>query len=323
MEIISENPQTSTRIKYFGKGSEFALIYFKNILLTILTFGIYYPWAKVNILKYHYNASELNQYRFQFHATGTEVFKGFIKIYIILFLLYAFIFFGMQSQNEIILLSSVSVFYLFLIVIIPFAIHGTIRYRSAKSSWRGIYFNYLGNRSEFFWLCLKGTLLTILTLGIYGSWFEVDIRKYILSHLRFGNLSFDFKGKGGDLFWINVKFLLLFFLTLGIYSFWYYKNLWRFYLDNSTITQDGKTMNFKLNAKTVDFFELLFINGILILFTLGIATPWVMIRTLKFFFKFAEVDGFVDTKMIQQVKYDIFDDATGDSALDLLDFDLV
>ena len=75
--------------------------------------------------------------------------------------------------------------------------------------------------------------------------------------------------------------------------------------------------------KASDVFELIFLNGVLFIFTLGIATPWIITRTFKFFFRFTEVDGYIDTNKIQQVKYDDFDDATGDSFMDFLDFDLL
>ncbi len=323
MEVISTNLIARKRIKYFGKGSEFALIYFKNIILTLITFGLYYPWAKVEMLNYHYQSTELDNSRFQFHATGIEVFKGFIKIYVIFILLYGFLIYALQTRNETFLLSAFGIFYLFFLLIIPFAIHGAIRYRSSRSSWKGIHFKYLGDRMEFFWLFIKGFFLTIITLGFYGAWFQIDIRKYIFSHLRFGDLSFNFKGKGGDLFWINVKFILLFYITLGIYSFWYYKNLMQFYVDNTEINQNGKPVHFRFTMKTGDVFELLVVNFLLILFTLGIATPWVAVRTFKFLFRFIEIEGNFDTNTIQQVSHDDYDDAAGDDFLDFLDFDLL
>jgi len=323
MEIISKNPLTNPSIKYVGKGVEFAIIYFKNIILTILTLGLYYPWAKVEILKYHYQSTALDNSRLSFNATGKEVFRGFIKVYGILILLYGFLFYALQTQNEMLAFSAIGIFYLFLLLVIPFAIHGAVRYRSSRSSWRGIHFKYLGNRAEFFWLYIKGILLTLITIGIYGAWFQVDIRKYIFSHLRFGNLSFDFRGDGGGLFWINLKMILLMYPTLGIYSFWYYKNLWQFYAENTTITQDGKTINFKLKVEAGHVFELVVVNFLLILFTLGLATPWVAVRTLKFFFRFLEIDGEFDADTIQQAEYDDYDDAAGDDALDFFDIDLL
>lgn len=322
MEIISDKTE-NTKINYFGKGSQFAGIFFKNLLLTIFTLGIYYPWAKVEILQYHYQNSEMNEKNFQLHAKPKEIFIGYIKIYIFILLFYILAVIAGYSQNPYFIFSTLGVFYLIFIFLIPFAIHGTIRYRAAKSSWKGIFFKYLGDKSELFWLCLKGIFLTIITLGIYGSWFMVDLRKYLLSHLRFGDLAFNFNGEGKKLFWIHIKFILLFYLTLGIYSFWYYRNLWRFYVDNTTVTQNGKTFNLKLNMKPADVFQLVFINALLFIFTLGIATPWIIIRTFKYFFRFAEVDGSINTNAIQQVKYDNFDDATGESFMDFLDFDLL
>lgn len=322
MEIISGNTE-NTKVNYFGKGSNFALIYFKNILLTFFTLGIYYPWAKVELLNYQYNHTELNKKLFKLHAKPKEIFIGFVKIYIFFIFFYILFIIGSVTQNNTLLLVAFSLFYLFLFFLMPFAIHGSIRYRAAKSSWKNIFFKYLGNKKEFFWLYVKGIFLTILTLGIYGFWFQIELRKYILSHLRFGDLSFDFKGTGKTFFWINFKFFILFYLTLGIYSFWYYKELLSFYINNITVTQNGKTQNLKFNMNVSDVFQLVFINGLLFIFTLGLATPWIIIRTLKFLFKFSEVDGYINTNAIQQVKYDNFDDAAGESFTDFFEIDLL
>lgn len=323
MEIVSDLNTEKKRFSYFGKGSEFAVLFFKNLFLNIITLGLYYPWAKVEQLKYHYQSTQLDNSRFTFHGTGKEVFKGFIKVYAILFLLYAFLIIGLQTSNPVLSFIFVAIFYVAMILLIPFAIHGAARYRSSRSSWKGIHFKYLGDRMELFWKCITGTILTILTLGIYGAWFTVDIRQYIMSHLRFGNLSFDFKGKGETLFWINLKFFFLFYLTLGIYTFWYYKQVLSFYVDNIEITQNGKKVNFKINMQVGDIFELVVVNALLITFTFGIATPWVTVRTFNFIFRFLEIEEGLNTNNIQQVNYDNYNDASGDDFLDFLDFDLI
>lgn len=323
MKVLSGLNSEKKRFKYLGNGNEFAIIYLKNILLTILTLGFYYPWAKVEKLKYHYQSTELDKARFTFHGTGKEVFKGFIKIYVFIILLYSMLFYAIQTKNEVVMLVIFGVFYLLFLLILPFAIHGTARYRSSRSSWKGIYFKYLGDKMELFWKFIIGSILTFFTLGIYGAWFSVDIRKYIFSHLRFGNLSFNFKGSGESLFWINLKFALLFYPTLGIYSFWYYKKLWSFYAENTEITQNGKKVNFNLTMQAGDIFELLLVNGLIIIFTLGIGFPWVKVRTLKFMFRFLEIEEGLNTDTIQQVAYDDYNDAAGDDLLDFLDIDLV
>ncbi|WP_410482280.1 DUF898 family protein [Riemerella anatipestifer] len=57
-------------------------------------------------------------------------------------------------------------------MIIPFAIHGSFRYRMSRTSYRGIRFGYRGNRKEFIKKFLKWTLFTIVTFGIYAAWFH-------------------------------------------------------------------------------------------------------------------------------------------------------
>jgi len=173
---------------------------------------------------------------------------------------------------------------------------------------------------ELFWKFIIGSFLTLFTLGIYGSWFSVDIRKYILSHLRFGNLSFDFKGSGESLFWINLKFILLFIPTLGIYSFWYIKQLWTFYAENTEITQNGKKVKFSFNTQVGDIFELMIINLLIIIVTLGIGFPWVKARTFQFMFRFLVIDEGLNIDAIQQVSYDQYN---VDNTKGFLDLNLV
>lgn len=303
MEKFSSLKTENKGINYHGKGTEFALIYLKNFILTLFSLGLYYPWAKIDILKYHSNSLLLNNSNFSFNGDGKKIFKSFIKVYLVLFVGYLSLLLGLQSQNTLLQVVSFSLFYLFILIIIPFIIHGAINYRASKTLWKGVSFKYLGNKIELFWKFITGMLLTFLTLGIYSSWFQIEIRKYIISHLRFGNLSFNFTGKGETLFLINLKFLLLFPITLGIYTFWYFKNLLEFYINSIEVIQNGKQTSFKITLKIGDVLQLLVINFLLIILTLGIATPWVIVRTYTFIFNFLEIDSNLDTNAIQQTNY--------------------
>ena len=127
---------------YFtGKGSRFFGIWAVNIILTVITLGLYYPWAKIAIRKYLWNETSIEDDRFVFHGTGYEVFKGFIFAYLILILALWFTSFYPAG---------VLIFYLFLLLLIPLALFGAWRYRLTKTSWRGIYFTFDGNMTTFF-----------------------------------------------------------------------------------------------------------------------------------------------------------------------------
>lgn len=309
--------------KSFSQGAEYAVIFFKNLLLTILTLGLYYPWAKVEMLKYFYQTAEFSGSRFVFHGTGNELFKGFIKVYTILIGLYVFLIYSTQTGNTTLSLIALLLFYGVIFLLVPFAIHGAVRYRSSRSSWRGIHFKYLGDRMKMFRLCVKGFLLTILTFGIYSSWFQVTIKKYILSKLNLGNLTFKFKGDGGDLFLIHLKGVFLSYITLGIYSFWYMKELHQFNIQNIELYQADQRIQTKFNISAADVFELVVINMLLIIFSLGLASPWVTVRTIKFFVNNVVIEGNFDENAILQGNLDDYNDASGDDYLDFFDFDFI
>jgi len=71
---------------------------------------------------------------------------------------------------------------------------------------------------------LLGYLLTIVTLGIYSFWLQVDLMKFIYGNIEVstpsGNkLKMNFTGTGGAFAIINVVGILLTILTLGFYVF--------------------------------------------------------------------------------------------------------
>lgn len=309
----------SKKLRYSAEGSTFALIYFKNLVLTVLTLGLYYPWARVAVLKYQHRATYLGDKTFDFHGIPSTIFKSYAKLYLLIVLLYSVLFFGLLSQNDLTSAICLGSFYLLLVLLLPFVLHGIVQYRSKNTSWKGITLQYLGSKYELFWAVLQGVLITLLTLGIYAPWFHTKIRKYLISHLRFGNLSFDFKGTGETLFWIQLKCILFLIPSLGIYSFWYLRNLLNFYVENIEITQDGKKVALKFDIQMGDLFQLIIINVVLRMITLGIATPWIMTRNLQFFSKHLVIEG-IELSEIQQVTYST--PQTGAQATDFLHFDL-
>jgi uncharacterized membrane protein YjgN (DUF898 family) len=76
-------------------------------------------------------------------------------------------------------------FYAGIFTILPLAIHGSYRYRMSRISWRGIRFGYRGDRNELIQNFCKWIFFTIITIGIYGPWMAINLRKYLLGNVRF------------------------------------------------------------------------------------------------------------------------------------------
>lgn len=318
MEIIT--PQKKDyKLAFHGKGGEFFGIIIVNWLLTIVTLGLYYPWAKANKLKYLYGETSLNEERFAFHGTGKEMFKGFIKAILLFVLLYAALF-GFISLGMPII--GLLLFYCGFLAILPIAIHGSYRYRMSRTSWRGIRFGYRGDRNELVQNFFKWILLTVVTLGIYGSWMAINLREYLLGHVRFGDAKFDYRGDGTDYFLLNLKGYFLTLITLGIYMFWWQKDLINYYVDNLRLEKDNEAIRLRSTITGGDIFQLSVINILIIIFTLGFGYAWVVCRTMEFLFSHIEIDGNIDLDSLHQTEEN-FNDATGDDINDILDIDFV
>lgn len=314
-----EHTNPLKRLSFKGKGGDLFVILLVNWLLTVITLGIYYPWAKARLLQYYYEHSELDGHPFHFHGTGREMFIGFIKAVGLFVVLYAPLIIGQVMQELWLIMLGGVVFVVGIWGLFPLIIHGTYRYRMARSSWRAIHFGYRGELRELYMICIQGFLLTMITFGIYGSWFTIHLRNYVLSHVRYGNTRFQYKGDGLDYFILNLKGILLTIFTLGIYGFWYQRDLFRYYADNlSWHFEDGQRIQFRCTASGGGFFGLIVGNILLVLFTLGIGMAWAHVRTMRFVLSNIELEGAADLNNVVQTEQE-HKDATADELGDVMD----
>ncbi len=316
--------RSGLNISYHGQGGEFFKIHIVNILLTVVTLGLYYPWAKAKLLQYHYAETELKGSRFTFHGTGKEMFVGMLKALVLFGVLYGVLFVAIKfyPQNPTIIISAALLFYLGILLIMPIAIVGSVRYRASRSSWRGIHFQYVGNLTSMYKVFGMGVLYTILTFGIYGVWFGNNIRKEVLDNLKWGNVKFSFTGDGGSLFGIHIVGYLLSYITIGIYFFKYQSNVFNFNIDNMKMDQGGNTGGFKASTTGMGLFKVLIGNLFIIVFTLGLAMPYAMVRYMKYIVSNIKIMGFVDLDNLEQGELEETN-AVGEGLLDALDMDII
>lgn len=307
------------KLDFHGNGSDFFGILIVNWLLTIVTLGFYYPWAKSKKLQYLYGETSLNEDRFEFSGTGKEMFKGFIKALGLIAVLYGVLFLFMYLKMPAI---GLVLFYLAFFAVLPVAIHGSYKYRMSRTSWRGIRFGYRGDRNQlmknfFIWLGL-----TIGSLGIYGSWFLVNLRKYIIENIRFGDIEMEYDGDGGDYLIMNLKGYFLTIFTLGIYMFWWQKEMFDFYINNITLTKEKDSIELESTVTGGGIFSLSIVNILILIFTLGLGFAWVEVRTMKYLLSNVKMEGTIDLDTIKQTEAN-YTDATGEDIEDMLEMDFV
>ena len=69
-------PGTVTRLQFTGQAGEYFGIWLVNILLTVVTLGLYGPWAKVRRLRYFYGHTVLAEERFDYTGIPQKILKG-------------------------------------------------------------------------------------------------------------------------------------------------------------------------------------------------------------------------------------------------------
>ena len=190
---LEETPGTT--ISFHGNGMDLFKIIFVNFILTVLTLGIYYFWAKTKERAYIFGSTSFGGDRFSYHGTGKELFRGGLILFLILLVVYligwgATISFGILAGE---IVQGV-VFPIIFIFAFPALMVGAFRYRLSRTSWRSIRFSFRGLRMDAFKIYLKGYILTILTLGFYYPIFLVNIEDFWRSHSRFGSMPFNFSG---------------------------------------------------------------------------------------------------------------------------------
>ncbi|HPJ36163.1 MAG TPA: YjgN family protein [Spirochaetota bacterium] len=281
--IIEEKimQETGENFSYRGNGSDLFGIYIVNILLTVITFGIYYFWAQVKVRRYLFQNTAFMDEPFDYHATGKERFIGFLKGIGIILLLYACFFFinafvAAAFGPFFVPIISMLVILTVMAVGIPFLKVGKQRFLLSRTSWRSLRFSFTGNPTELMKIYIRGILLSIITLGFYSAWLVCQQQKFLTENSSYGSEKFSFSGKGEDLLFIFIKMMLLAPLTMGIYYFWFLAEFIRFKINHTSI--QGKKLNSTFNGGQVLWLTL---SGIVITFlTLGFGLPWVINRVM-------------------------------------------
>ena len=321
-----ESPTTAStrKLSYHGTGGSFFGLVLTNALLTVITIGIYSFWAKTKVREFHYSHTELDGDRFAYHGTGGELFSGYLKgmgVVIVLALAFGIVsalVVGPSSSTspQLMQVVSVVVFYLAIFLLVTVAINGARRYRLSRSSWRGIRFSFRGEAGDFLGMILRGTLLSIVTLGFYLPYFQNRRRAFFVNNARFGSEPFAYQADARELFGAYVKAVFLTIPTLALCWIWYSAFKARFFWRHTTI----RGARFQSTVTGGELFGLSITNVLLVIFTLGIATPWVITRTHAFWCDRIALRGAVDWASIQQRAES--PDATAEGISDAFDIDV-
>ena len=278
-----------------------------NFLMIVLSLTLLYPKAMIRDLKYLFSELTLGEKRFTYSGNQKKYFLGYLST-LCLIIFAAGILFGFGvllngffkelpiATNYFVLLA----YAMLLVLLLPLIVYGSIAFHSNAISWQSISVIWDGKRSDFVPLYIQGCILNILTLGIYTAWFQVNLSKYYLSHLKFGDLQFDFSGQPKALFKIYLKGFLLGVLTLGIYNIWTFKKQYNYTINNIVVSKGAQTFKLYSNVNTLEAYEMFVGNFLICVLSLGLASPWAYLRYFRFITNHCGIPEAFKPEMIEQ-----------------------
>ena len=200
------------RLIYDGRLGELYGIFFVNLLLGIITLGIYRFWGRARYRRYLWSHTSYDGDRFEYTGTGGELFRGFVIAMGILIALIGSIFGAALLIGPNAALAIFFPVYLILFVLF-FASHYTaLRYRLTRTQWRGIRGGLSGSAFNFAWRSIGYGILSGLTLYQFVPFATVRLWRYRLRNACFGTAQANFEGHGRHLY---PRYLGSFFLSVA------------------------------------------------------------------------------------------------------------
>ncbi|MEY4750889.1 MAG: hypothetical protein RIQ60_3103 [Pseudomonadota bacterium] len=134
----TEHPARHLEVSFEGSGSEYFRIWIVNLLLIVVTLGLYYPFARARRLAYFYGNTRVGDDPLAFHGRGGPMLKG----YLIAALLLGGYFLSQQAS-----LWVAGLMLLLLVGLAPALFRSGQRFRMGQTSWRGLRMGFAGSRA--------------------------------------------------------------------------------------------------------------------------------------------------------------------------------
>lgn len=220
---MSEAQDEGTAFEFSGSWKEFLPIALTNLLLTIVTLGIYRFWATTRERRYFWARTRFIDDRLEWTGTGLELLIGFLLVVAIVFVplfLLQFVVQGMIMRGNpggafaLGVITYGALFYLFGI-----AKFRALRYRLSRTFWHGIRGGSDDQGFAYGWSHLWKTVVGFIALGLLIPWSMTKLWNQRWNAMSFGAHPFEANASWGNIF---LRFLICYaapwvlFIMLGI-----------------------------------------------------------------------------------------------------------
>ncbi len=166
-----------------GSGKVYARIWITNLLLSLLTLGIYSAWAKVRREQYFHRRLRIDGVGFDYHGDPRAILRGRIIFILIL---------GVYSLTRYMPPPLAAPIALGAVLLFPWMVVRSLQFRAANTSYRGLRFCFRGRYREALAAYLGYGLLTLATCGLALPLMMWRQKQFLIGNLGYGADSFGF-----------------------------------------------------------------------------------------------------------------------------------
>jgi uncharacterized membrane protein YjgN (DUF898 family) len=340
----------ASAFRFTGRWQEFAPIALTNLLLTIVTLGIYRFWARTRERRYLWSRTEFIDDNLAWTGTGLEMFKGFLVVMAILLpaiLLLQFAFQAMLVQQQFVLaVAIIASLYLGFIFLGGVARYRALRYRLSRTYWHGIRGGGDPGGWAYGWAFLWKTVVTALLIALFVPWAMTTLWNERWNRMSFGPHRFEAYADTDGLFprWffflatpilIGIVAVFVGFASAGAnpldpqssaraamlgagtvflgYVLMAFIGLgyWAAFLRKVIGSTELGGLRFSFNARSRDWLMLFLGHVGLVIVTLGVGLIFLSYRNWSFFIRHLEAHGEVDLATLTQSESTAATDAEG------------
>ena len=145
------------RVRFTGSGGDYFQLWLSNLLLTIVTLGIYTPWARRRRIQYFFRNTEVGNDPMDFTASSRSMVTSFVMVALAYGLVQV-----LSSQG---LNTAVGGITLLIAIATPWLWRSAMRFRIGNTTWRGLPFVFHATTRETYiaaWPLLGGALFIAL-----------------------------------------------------------------------------------------------------------------------------------------------------------------
>ncbi len=198
-------PRRTLPVEFHGRALDYFRVWIVNVLLTVVTLGVWSAWAKVRTRRWFYGHTRIDGHSFDYHATGRQILVG--RIIALAVLVAASIISRLSPAGSLAVTIAI-------LCLLSWTVNAGLRFSAAMMSWRNVRFGFQGNYMRAACVFLLMPAIAVLTLGLLTPLASRMAGRYVAGGYRYGNAAFASTPRLGALYGALVLSILVFFVIM-------------------------------------------------------------------------------------------------------------